>query len=620
MNEGSAKQQIVEGIRANANILVTVSDSPSVDELSAALGLTMLLNKIDKRATAIFSGKIPPAIMFLDPQKTFEGTVDSLRDFIIALDKEKADHLRYKLVDDVVKIFITPYRTTLTEKDLEFSQGDYNVEMVIAIGVQEQNHLDKALAAHGRILHDAAVATISLGQTPSKMGTIDWQEANASSFCEMLVSLTEALKDDQPLLDEQIASAFLTGIVSATDRFSNDRTSSRVMTMAAQLMAAGANQQLIAAKLQEAHDIGPNAVDKSTTATDAPQGQGSSKNQKSKNKKKRDDNSLTIERIDHEPKKKPTEEKKEAKEATDQSQSTEANAAAAAAFAQAEPAKDLEKELAEQLAEVAPSIPAPAAAPAELEKELNEALDTTTPPVETPAPELAAVPAPAPEPLGAPELPPLPPVDMGMPGFEALDVPAPAPTPAPEPAPETPTISTVSEAIDARPGNSYVESNEQAKFDAPVDSLIAGADGTPDQYVDPFSTPLAPMPEMREGKQVEPITQPQDMPPVNVAADIKPTDPIIEEVERAAMPPLPPTDLPPLPPLPDFSDNNLPPLPPPPPPPMFDQPMAAPGAPAAGPVASDALGDIFGSVPPQPEAPMQPQEPPKPGQFRIPGQ
>lgn len=56
--------------------------------------------------------------------------------------------------------------------------------------------------------------------------------------------------------------SLLTGIVSATERFSNDHTTSRAMTMAAQLMAAGANQQLIAAKLEEANDIGPESTAK----------------------------------------------------------------------------------------------------------------------------------------------------------------------------------------------------------------------------------------------------------------------------------------------------------------------------------------------------------------------
>lgn len=258
MNDaGNARQQIVEKIKGSSNILVTVSSNPSVDALSAALGLTLMLNKLGKHATSVFSGEIPPAISFLDPSKTFEDSVDSLRDFIIALDKEKADHLRYRLDGDVVKIFITPYKTTISERDLEFSQGDYNVELVIAIGVNDKQHLDKALEAHGRILHDAAVASIDAGSNSSSLGNIAWQDTGASSLCEMLVGLGDSIKDEDVLLDDQTATALLTGIVAETDRFSNNKTSSKTMTIAAQLMAAGANQQLIAAKLESADEIQP---------------------------------------------------------------------------------------------------------------------------------------------------------------------------------------------------------------------------------------------------------------------------------------------------------------------------------------------------------------------------
>lgn len=272
MNDTNAKQQIVDRIKKSSTILVTVSNSPSVDELSAALGLTVLLNKMEKHATAVVSGDIPPAIAFLDPEKTFEGTVDSLRDFIIALDKAKADHLRYKVDGDVVKIFITPYRTTITSDDLDFSQGDYNVELVLALGVKNKDHLDSALAAHGRILHDATVATISAGTDKSELGSIDWSDAGASSLSEMLVGLVDALKLDASMLDEQIATAFMTGIVAATDRFSNNRTSSRVMSVAAQLMAAGANQQLIALKLADAGEVREESASEESSSSDANDG------------------------------------------------------------------------------------------------------------------------------------------------------------------------------------------------------------------------------------------------------------------------------------------------------------------------------------------------------------
>ena len=255
MASQSQKQQIIQSIKDVTNILVTVSADPSVDELSAALGLTIFLNKLGKHATAVFSGKIPPAISFLEPDETFEATADSMRDFIIALDKEKADHLRYKVVDDAVKIFITPYRATITEADLEFSQGDYNIELVLALNVESQDHLDKALTAHGKILHDAVVSTVTAGMVRSNLGTVDWHDDRASGVSEMLVDLIDELRTPKVTMDEQIATALLTGVVAATERFSNNLTSSRVMTLAAELMAVGANQQLIATKLAEGQAI-----------------------------------------------------------------------------------------------------------------------------------------------------------------------------------------------------------------------------------------------------------------------------------------------------------------------------------------------------------------------------
>lgn len=247
METSNPKSSLVDAIKKSTNILVTVSHNPSVDALAAALGFSLMLNKLDKHATAVFSGAIPPAISFLQPEKNFEGSVSSLRDFIIALDKEKADRLRYKVEGDVVRIYITPYKTTITQKDLEFSEGDFNVDLVIALGVEKQSDLDSAISAHGRILHDATVATVNLQNVKSTVGSIDWNDDRSSSLCEMLMSLSEALQSN--LLDEQIATALLTGIVAATDRFSNHHTSPRAMTMSAQLMAAGANQQLISEKL-----------------------------------------------------------------------------------------------------------------------------------------------------------------------------------------------------------------------------------------------------------------------------------------------------------------------------------------------------------------------------------
>lgn len=241
------KQQIVETLNGTTNVLITVSSNPSIDELAACIGLTLVLNKLDKHATAVFSGKVPSTLEFLKPDETLEKNTDSLRDFIISLDKTKADKLRYKVEDSVVKIFITPYKTSISQKDFEFSQGDFNVDVVLALGVHKREELDQAIMAHGRILHDATVICVNNEQV-SNLGVYNWQDAEASSLCEMVVDLAETIKPDN--FDGQMATALLTGIVAETERFSNEKTSPRTMSLSAKLMAAGANQQLVASKLQ----------------------------------------------------------------------------------------------------------------------------------------------------------------------------------------------------------------------------------------------------------------------------------------------------------------------------------------------------------------------------------
>jgi hypothetical protein len=250
----SDKQQLIDKLKTATNILVTVSRNPSVDQLASCIGLTLLLNKQGKHAAAVFSGEVPSTLEFLDPGETIEKNTDSLRDFIIALDKSKADKLRYKVEDNIVRIFITPYKTSISQADLEFSEGDFNVDVVVALGVGQQEELDEAITAHGRILHDALVTSISTAPD-SGLGTINWRDPQASSLSELVTQLAQELGPD--LLDNQIATALLTGIVSETGRFSNDKTSSQAMSASAALMSAGANQQLVASKLEEGETLSP---------------------------------------------------------------------------------------------------------------------------------------------------------------------------------------------------------------------------------------------------------------------------------------------------------------------------------------------------------------------------
>ena len=214
---------IVDKIDDTDDILVTLSRDPSIDEMAAAIGLTLFLDRLGKHATAIYSGRTPKILEFLHPGATFEKNTDSLRDFIIALSKEKADHLRYKLEGDYVKIYVTPYKTTITPEDLDFTYGDYNVDLVLALDVPAESKLDDALKEFGKITENAEIIDVTTND-PGQVGQLEWSDPKACSVSELIAKLVFALEDDEITMNADEATAFLTGIVAETDRFSNARS------------------------------------------------------------------------------------------------------------------------------------------------------------------------------------------------------------------------------------------------------------------------------------------------------------------------------------------------------------------------------------------------------------
>ena len=240
--------RVVEKIKASENILIALSKNPNIDEISAALGLAMILDTIHKHVTAIFSGQVPNVLQFLKPEETFEKTTNSLQDFIIALSKDKVDHISYKIEGDFVKVYVTPYKATIGQADLSMSHGDYNVDLVICFNVISGDEIDPALSEYGRIMHDATAINLTV-DTPGRFAELEWQDSNVSSISEMIVGLADRL--GLASFSEQVATALLTGIVASTDHFSNTRTSSNTMSIASKLMSFGANQQLISSQIME---------------------------------------------------------------------------------------------------------------------------------------------------------------------------------------------------------------------------------------------------------------------------------------------------------------------------------------------------------------------------------
>ena len=498
----SVVAQVAERIKNCDNVLVALSKNPGVDELSAAIGLTFILDKLGKHATAIFSGAVPNAIEFLEPEKTFETNTNSLQDFIIALDKEKADHLRYKIDGDFVKVFITPYRTTLSEDDLEFSHGDYNVDLIIALNVDAEADLDNALSEYGRIKHDASSIKISAA-TPGKFGDLEWGDPSASSVSEMIANLADILDDGsgEPLLDKTIATALLAGIVSATNRFSNERTTPDTMSLASALMKDGADQQLISSSIP-VDILTSNTADVNEAVAELEETESAEEAASEVEEpapKPVDPTQLTIER----------EEKNDSSENSGQ-------------IIPSVPVKSAEEELSAKKPDNVPDLPQPEPAP------IEPADETPIAPAEAPEIETTAVPAPAeaaPVDLPTPELEPL---------AEPLVAPKAEPTPVTEPVPEQVPAMPLEPQIIPSPKEQISEplaNSDSAAVSTDKKLVPPSEEGMPDRSNVDYASAMER--ELEAANIPTPTTAPEEY-PVNDLPTIE--APVASDIEASVVP------------------------------------------------------------------------------------
>jgi len=240
------KQQTSEAIRQAETILVTTGQHPSVDQVAAVIGLTMILRKFGKKVSAVISDTLPQSTQLLD-LSSLERNVGGLRDFVLKLDVSKAevDKLRYEVQDGKLNVYITPYKGGFAPSDVTYDYGESHVsyDLAIVLGVPARARIDRLYEQNQAAFAQIPVVNLDFHRSNENYGAVNLIEPNASSLCEMLVALSESLQGG--IIDADIATALLLGIVASTDRFTAAHTTSKSLTVAAQMMAAGARHAAV---------------------------------------------------------------------------------------------------------------------------------------------------------------------------------------------------------------------------------------------------------------------------------------------------------------------------------------------------------------------------------------
>ncbi len=252
--ELTPKAQAVELIKQSKTVLILTHADPDGDALGSSLALLLTLKKLDKQAEVAFFGKVDPTMAFLPAFDQAKSALTASSDVILTIDTRATGEdlkLGYKKNSErhQITIVITPSKGSLLPEDVVVERSRPKYDLVIILDCSAVERLGSVAEEMPDLLYETPTISIDHHSTNSYFAKVNWVDLTATSTAEMLVALIESLGRDKPLIDEEIATALLTGLITDTNSFQNMNTTPKALTVAAQLVASGARQQEIIDKV-----------------------------------------------------------------------------------------------------------------------------------------------------------------------------------------------------------------------------------------------------------------------------------------------------------------------------------------------------------------------------------
>ena len=249
------KEQTLDQIKKSETVLICVGKNPDGDALGSALGLCLALKKMGKKADIVSPTAILNKYSFLPSADTITHKLEGVRDYILSLDidKEKLHQLRYEVQNNKLKIFITAKNSDLEEKDIVIESARFKYDLVIILGTSDLENLGSIYDENSDLFYEAPVVNIDHNPSNEYFGKINLVDVTASSTSEIIFNLIIEIKEE--LIDEQIATNLLEGIIFKTNSFQNKNTTPKAFLAAASLIAKGANKQEIIRYLYKTKSI-----------------------------------------------------------------------------------------------------------------------------------------------------------------------------------------------------------------------------------------------------------------------------------------------------------------------------------------------------------------------------
>ncbi len=243
------QNQAIDILKNAKNILIVPSTPMDGDSIGSALAMMSVLRKLGKTVTVASADKIPEALKFLPLIDQIQTDISVSNDFVISLNTQNSevDHLKYEVEQDRINIIVTPKQGNFSGHDISFPDAGQSFDLILTVDTGDLVQLGKLLEAHKTLFETVPMLNIDHHASNGKFGTYNLVDPEVAAATQILTPIIQELEKQhgEELLDEDVATLLLVGIVTDTGSFQHTNTSPEAFEVAADLLERGARQQEI---------------------------------------------------------------------------------------------------------------------------------------------------------------------------------------------------------------------------------------------------------------------------------------------------------------------------------------------------------------------------------------
>ena len=244
------QEQIQSVLQKSKHILVALKNTPSGDALSAGLALALFCKQLGKHVDIVSENfELPKKFAFLPEIDSIKKQMPHLQKFIIRVDVKNhgLQELSYDVKDGHLLVYITPEHGFFTHEQLRTAQTDFRYDLIVTLDTPDFDSLGELYTKNTELFYKVPVLNIDTSVANDYYGTLNDVDITASSTSEVVTVLLQGINES--LLNKEIATTLLTGMISATQSFKTKNVKPQALTLASKLVGIGADRDFIIGQL-----------------------------------------------------------------------------------------------------------------------------------------------------------------------------------------------------------------------------------------------------------------------------------------------------------------------------------------------------------------------------------